>query len=185
MSLPSKPNALTYLSTLRLLRSYSSRPGMLATVSSQALCAPAELRRGRPGDLDALLALELLFPSDRVSRRGWRRFLVSSRATVLVAASGDAVLGNLVLLRRAGSDKARIYSVVVTPAARGQGLGERLVAEAERVAAAEGCAAVSLEVRADNAAARALYAKRGYREERALPAYYDDGADGLRLVKAL
>lgn len=149
------------------------------------MTAAAQLRRGRPDDLDALLALELLFPSDRVSRRGWRRFLVSPRANVVVAASGGEVLGNLVLLRRAGSDKARIYSVVVAPAARGQGLGERLVAEAERIAAGEGCTAVSLEVRADNAAARALYAKRGYREQMALPAYYDDGADGLRLVKPL
>lgn len=149
------------------------------------MTSAVQLRSGRPDDLDGLLALELLFPSDRVSRRGWRRFLVSPRANVLVAASRDQVLGNLVLLRRSGSGKARIYSVVVAPAARGQGLGERLVTEAERIAAVEGCTAVSLEVRADNAAARALYAKRGYSEQLALPAYYEDGADGLRLIKPL
>lgn len=143
------------------------------------------IRRARPEDRDALLALEALFPSDRVSRRGWTRFLASPRATVLVAAEGGAVLGDLVLLQRAGSRRARIYSVVVAPAARGRGLGERLVAAAERAAAADGCAAVSLEVRADNAAARGLYAKRGYIEQRPLPSYYDDGADGLRLLKTL
>jgi len=143
------------------------------------------IRAGRAEDLDALLALEALFPSDRVSRAGWRRFLCSPRASVLVAASGGAVLGDLVLLRRAGSLKARIYSVVVAPAARGQGLGERLVESAEREARSKGCTAVSLEVRADNMAARALYAKRAYVEQRQLPRYYDDGADGLRLLKTL
>lgn len=145
----------------------------------------ARLRAGRAEDLDALLALEALFPSDRLSRRGWRRFLRSPRATVWVAARGGEVLGDLVLLRRAGSRRARIYSVVVAPAARGQGLGERLVAAAERSARQLGCEAVSLEVRADNAAARALYAKRGYLEQRILPRYYGDGADGLRLLKVL
>lgn len=143
------------------------------------------IRAGRLGDLDALLALEALFPSDRVSRAGWRRFLRSPRASVLVAEAHGEVLGDLVLLRRANSLKARIYSVVVAPAARGQGLGERLVVAAERVAARQGCTAVSLEVRADNHAARGLYAKRGYVEQQALPRYYDDGADGLRLLKRL
>ena len=147
--------------------------------------SPARIRAGRVGDLDALLALEALFPSDRVSRAGWRRFLRSPRASVLVAEARGEVLGDLVLLRRANSRKARIYSVVVAPAARGQGLGERLVAAAEREASKQGCGAVSLEVRADNRVARGLYAKRGYVEQRSLPAYYDDGADGLRLLKTL
>ncbi|MDP3859437.1 MAG: N-acetyltransferase [Stagnimonas sp.] len=145
----------------------------------------ARIRRGRPQDLETLLALESLFPSDRLSRRGWRRFLSSPRASVLVACRGREVLGDLVLLRRAGSSRTRIYSLVVAPAARGQGLGEALVAAAERETRARGGTAVSLEVRTDNAAARALYAKRGYLETRALPRYYGDGADGLRLLKPL
>lgn len=145
----------------------------------------ARIRRGRPQDLETLLALESLFPSDRLSRRGWRRFLSSPRASVLVACRGSEVLGDLVLLRRAGSGRSRIYSLVVATAARGQGLGEALVAAAERETRALGGTAVSLEVRADNVAARALYAKRGYREQQALPRYYGDGADGLRLLKTL
>lgn len=145
----------------------------------------ARIRAGRDEDLDALMALEALFPSDRLSRPGWRRFLRSPRATVLVAERLGQPVGDLVLLRRAGSRKARIYSLVVAPTARGQGLGERLVAAAEQSAIQQGCTAVSLEVRADNPAARALYAKRGYVQHKALPAYYGDGADGLRLLKRL
>lgn len=144
------------------------------------------IRRGSLADVDAVLALEALFPSDRMSRRSVRRFLSVPTAQLLIAENANAdVVGNLVWLRRKGSRAARIYSVVVAPAARGQRWGERLVAAMETAAAASGCDRATLEVRTDNLAARALYAKLGYREVRTLPGYYDDGSDGLRLVKTL
>jgi ribosomal protein S18 acetylase RimI-like enzyme len=143
------------------------------------------VRAGRASDARAILELEQLFPSDRLSPTSVRRFLAAGSARVLVAEHADAMLGNLVLLLRAGSRKARIYSVIVSPAARGMGIGSRLVGAAERAARACGRETVSLEVRADNAAARAMYARRGYVVEREIPGYYDDGADGLRLAKAL
>lgn len=136
-------------------------------------------------DAAAMLQLETLFPSDRMSVRSIRRFIAAPGARVLVAVRGTDLLGNLVLLLRANSRKARIYSVVVSPQARGLGIGNRLVEAAERAAKREGRSAVTLEVRGDNTAAQALYAKRGYVEERRLPAYYDDGADGLRLSRDL
>lgn len=144
------------------------------------------IRPGRLGDVEAILVLEALFTSDRMSRRTVRRFLRVPTAQVLVAedASG-ALVGNLVWLRRAGSRSARIYSLVVAPAARGQRWGERLVSAMEAAAAAAGCDRATLEVRADNAAACALYARLGYREALALPGYYEDGSDGLRLAKSL
>lgn len=143
------------------------------------------VRAARSGDAAAMLALEALFPSDRMSARSIRRFIASTRAKVFVAVRGTEVLGNLVLLLRADSRRARIYSVVVSPQARGLGIGNRLVDAAERAAKREGRESVSLEVRADNTAARALYAKRGYRQAEALAGYYNDGADGIRLVRAL
>lgn len=143
------------------------------------------VRPATPADAPAMLALEALFPSDRMSMRSIRRFISAPGAKVLVAVRATELLGNLVLLRRANSRKGRIYSVVVSPQARGLGIGSRLVAAAEKFALEHDCEAVSLEVRADNVAARALYAKRGYVEERTLPAFYDDGADGLRLKRTL
>ncbi len=136
-------------------------------------------------DTPTMLALEALFPSDRMSERSIRRFIAAQSARVFVAVSGQELLGNLVLLLRANSRKARIYSVVVSPKARGLGFGSRLVEAAERCARDRRREAVTLEVRADNDAARALYARRGYVEERALPAFYEDGANGLRLALAL
>lgn len=140
-----------------------------------------QLRPATLGDMPALLALESLFPSDRMSARSFRRFIASARARVLVATQHADVLGNLVLLVRANSRKARIYSVVVSPQARGMGIGARLVDAAEKWARAQSLSEMTLEVRADNRAARSLYAGRGYVVERELPKFYDDGADGLRL----
>jgi ribosomal protein S18 acetylase RimI-like enzyme len=90
-----------------------------------------------------------------------------------------------VLLTRRGSSLARIYSVVVDAAARGQGLGAKLVSQAEAAARAAGCRAILLEVRVDNRAAAALYARAGYLQAARLRGYYDDGSDGVRLRKSL
>ena len=147
--------------------------------------ASVRLRPASLADLDALLALEKWFPSDRVSRASWRRFIASSRAYAPVAADATGLLGNLILLTRANTRAARIYSVVVAPSARGRGIGEQLVAAAEAEARRRSCVSIYLEVRADNLAARALYLKRGYVPVRELAGYYDDGADGLRLSKSL
>lgn len=136
-------------------------------------------------DLPEILRLEALFPSDRMAARSVRRFMRSPTAHFRVADSGARVLGNLLMLQRKASATARIYSVIVDPAARGLGLGAKLVTSAEAEARRLGLARMSLEVRADNAAARAMYARLGYTEAAQLSAYYDDGADGLRLVKLL
>ena len=42
-----------------------------------------------------------------------------------------------------------------------------------------------LEVRSDNLQARKLYNELGFVIEKTLPAYYPDGADGLKMVKTL
>jgi len=141
----------------------------------------ARIRRADAADLDALLALEQNFPGDRMSRRSIRTLLGSAGAQFLIAGPRSAALGAVLLLTRRNSGWARIYSVVVTPQARGQGLGRRLVQAAEREARRRGCVGVSLEVRDDNHAARALYAALGYRLHADLPGYYDDGAAGVRL----
>lgn len=147
--------------------------------------APGLIRRARPADAAAILALEAIFPSDRMTIRSIRRFLRVPSASVWIAERDGTVVGNLIWLRRAGSRAARIYSVVVAPEARGLKLAQRLIAAMEQEATRAGCATATLEVRADNAAARSLYARLGYAETRTLPGYYDDGADGLRLEKAL
>lgn len=144
-----------------------------------------KLRQATHADAAAIVALEEHFPSDRISPRSVRGFLRSASAQVWVAAERGEVLACLILLTRSNSRVARIYSVVVSASVRGRGLGARLVSLAEQWARKRGSVCISLEVREDNAPARALYAKLGYSEHAMLPGYYDDGAPGLRLRKPL
>ena len=149
-------------------------------MNQQGRVRPAQHR-----DDAAILTLEELFPSDRMSMRSVRHFLKSPSARSWVAELEGAVVGNLILLTRRNSHVARIYSVVVAPPARGRRFAERLIRAAEAEAQALGLKQIKLEVRADNTAARALYGKLGYVEDQALPGYYEDGADGLRLCHTL
>ena len=55
-----------------------------------------------------------------------------------------------------------IHDLIVDPKFRRQGVGERLLGAVEARGQELGCCRVTLEVRVDNAAARALYAKQGF-----------------------
>jgi [ribosomal protein S18]-alanine N-acetyltransferase len=145
----------------------------------------SRVRPAQHADDAAILTLEELFPSDRMSLRSVRHFLKSPSARSWVAELDGAVVGNLILVTRRGSRTGRIYSVVVAPQARGRRFGERMVRAAQAAASKLGLKRINLEVRQDNTPARALYAKLGYVEAASLPGYYEDGADGLRLSKEL
>lgn len=146
---------------------------------------PVTLRPAGPADLDALLALEAQFPGDRLSPRQLRTHVDSPRARLRVLLEDGRIAGYALVFLRRGSRIARLYSIVVDPARRGRGHGLALLRDAEAQAAAAGAHELRLEVRADNAAAVALYEGEGYRRLAALPAYYADGAGGWRYARAL
>ena len=144
------------------------------------------IRQGEPGDLEAIEALENdLFEGDRLSRRSLRYFLKTPTAAVLVvpAASGLDAYGLIAF--RVNSRIARLYSLAVSRAASGRGLGRRLLATCEDVAARRGCGTMRLEVRTDNAAAIRLYQAMGYVRTGSEADYYEDGATALRFAKPL
>lgn len=145
-----------------------------------------EIRDATIADLEALLALEReAFPGDRLSRRSFRRLLRAPSARLRVAGRGHALHGYALVLFRANADVARLYSIAVAPAARGAGIGGRLLVDAERQAAARGSRTLRLEVRTDNAGALTLYRRRGYVPVGRVAAYYEDGRDALRFEKAV
>ncbi|KAA0012553.1 GNAT family N-acetyltransferase [Billgrantia pellis] len=144
------------------------------------------LRQARPQDLDALYRLELVaFSGDRFSRRQLWHLLNRAHAVSWVAEDDGRLLGYGTLLFRRGSARARLYSFCIHPEARGSGLGRRLLEALERRAAARGAQALGLEVRADNRIALGLYRRMGFRLERWLEAYYEDGCAGWQMVKPL
>jgi ribosomal protein S18 acetylase RimI-like enzyme len=63
---------------------------------------------------------------------------------------------------------AEVKSMYVAPAARGRGLGRRLLERLEGIAAERGCRAVRLDTASHMTPAIALYRDLGYRE---IPAY--------------
>lgn len=149
------------------------------------------IRRAEPADIPALLAIEeQSFATDRMTRRNFRYAILKAKGVVLVADCGppdvarQAVAYGVVAVH-AGTGFARLTSFAVAPSHRGRGIARRLLPALEGAATARGATALRLEVRADNAAAIALYTAAGYRRFAVYPAYYEDDMAALRLEKAL
>jgi ribosomal protein S18 acetylase RimI-like enzyme len=146
---------------------------------------PPPCRRARPGDLDSLLDIENgAFSGDRISRRQMRYHLRNPRARIWICERGGAPAAYLLALFPAAR-APRIYSVATLAAHRGHGLAGRLIDAAARAAKKEGYGRILLEVRQDAPAVIAFYEGRGFRKARSLPAYYEDGTDGWKMIKEL
>jgi len=144
------------------------------------------IRTARRSDLEALSTLEALsFASDRLSPRSFRRLAVSPTAACRVALAGDTVAGYSLVLFRADTHVARLYSIAVHPDRRGRGLALLLLDDAASTARKRRCRALRLEVREDNAAAIRLYERSGFRPIGRIPRYYADKATALRYEKGL
>src|SRR5579883_2655943 len=101
------------------------------------------LRPARPGDLDAIVAIERVAFTDPP----WSR------------ASGGG-LGDVVAC--VVVDEAEIANLAVAPERRRTGIGRRLLEAAVTSAVLGGARVLYLEVRESNTAARALYGARGF-----------------------
>ncbi len=145
-----------------------------------------QLRQASSKDLDALVLLEnRCFAEDRLSRRSFRRFLEMPRDRLIVAETDGELVGYCLVLMSAATRLARIYSIAVSPAVRGQGVGEKLVREAESEAVEAGRIIMRLEVREDNRGAINLYKRLGYRQFGTYRDYYEDHGDALRFERRI
>ena len=75
--------------------------------------------------------------------------------------------------------EGELLRIAVDPAKRGQGLGRTLLKGMQAELRASGITTLHLEVRAGNAAARALYAACGWREVGHRARYYGDGENAV------
>lgn len=118
----------------------------------------------------ASYALDPMGGGHALSHEVRERIVPGLRATpgarVWLARSGAQPLGVCVVLAGfstfAAQPRWNVHDLAVVPEARGLGLGRRLLQAVIAAAEAEGCSAVSLEVREDNAPARHLYASLGF-----------------------
>ncbi|WP_374928863.1 ribosomal protein S18-alanine N-acetyltransferase [Kytococcus sedentarius] len=137
-------------------------------------------------DLPQLAALEAdAHPHDAWSEAAWWGELASGRREYVVAvdpgAAGADVPGQRQVLGYAGVDHggqvADVMTITVHPAARGTGLGRRLMDHLVHSATRRGAEALLLEVRADNEPALRLYEHTGFESLSRRRGYYR-GAHG-------
>jgi ribosomal protein S18 acetylase RimI-like enzyme len=125
-----------------------------------------EVRRLGSGDEEAVHAARALFDGPPESR-ATQRFLAEPTHHLLVAYDGDAPLGFVSGVELTHPDKGTemfLYEIGVDVSARGRGVGRTLVRALADLAREEGCYDMWVLADADNAAARATYARAGGRE---------------------
>lgn len=97
-----------------------------------------------------------------------RLFVTEHEAQVQAFFTGWLVAGEL-----------QVLAIGVAPGARQKGIGSLLLGEVLRATALEGMTCATLELRSDNAAARALYARHGFVRVGEREGYYADGCDAI------
>ncbi|MBS2023310.1 MAG: ribosomal protein S18-alanine N-acetyltransferase [Deltaproteobacteria bacterium] len=144
-----------------------------------------ELRPLRKDELPQALAVERAAHAHPWSPELLQRELDHDWSTVLCAVLPQDVIAGFAVFWSV-HDEVHLLNVAVSPEHQRQGLGRRLLVELERRARAGSAALITLEVRASNEPALALYASQGFREVGRRKRYYsDNGEDAIVMVKEL
>ena len=164
-------------------------------------------RKATEADIDAIAAIYDHIHTEEESGRGstgWLRGVYPTRRTAERAvALGDMFVdereGRILSCGRINREQVEVYArvpwryeagaeqvmvlhtLVVEPAAKGQGLGAAFAAFYERYAREQGCPCLRIDTNERNVRARALYARLGYREAGVVPCEFN-GIPGVGLV---
>ena len=132
--------------------------------------------------LDQVEALEqVIFSSEAWSRRLLEEMCAASGTIALVAAAPDGtVLGYV--CAQAVLDEGNLDNMAVRPQSRRQGVGSALLEAMSRLAQKKGLRFLTLEVRASNAGAQALYIKHGYQPVGRRKHYYSSPKEDAILM---
>ncbi|KQQ44155.1 hypothetical protein ASF50_04905 [Nocardioides sp. Leaf307] len=158
------------------------------------------MRRATLADLDAVVGLE----REGLGDDAWSEALVGAglaghlpTVVYLVAQDGSEVVGHAVVSLPLpataaadpdpdpGPDPAELQRIAVAADRRRGGLASALLEAVAALAREAGAERLLLEVREDNAGARALYAARGFGEIARRSRYYRDGTAAVVLERAL
>ncbi len=89
------------------------------------------------------------------------------------------------LIRGFRVPSGRVYKITVNPDYQGRGVGSRLLLALEQEFRDRGMKRCCAEVRVSNLASQHMFSRNGYRFEKRLAHYYDDGEDALKFWKSL
>lgn len=165
------------------------------------------IRTATPADLEAVAGIyDVIHTEEEAGRAtiGWIRGVYPTRAT----AEESLKKGSLFVLEEDGQvlaaakmDREQVpeyadahwtcaapaeqvmvlHTLVVSPRQKGRGLGSQFVAFYEDYAKAQGCPYLRMDTNERNAAARAMYARLGYREVGVVGCQFN-GIPNVRLV---
>lgn len=144
------------------------------------------IRRAKTQDLDHVLTIERAsFGAEAYDRNLFAEFLAAPHALFLLAERRGHAAGYIIAAVRRGGVSAELVSIAIHPRARRMGAASLLLASAIRRLKRRRVERLTLMVKTGNEAARAFYARFGFRPVRRVVGYYEDGADGLAMRKDL
>lgn len=150
---------------------------------------PPAIRPMTPADLNAVLAIVAACPeAPRWQPAAYAPYFAAPNPpllrTAFAAVSANEVLGfaTATLLIAGDEPLCELDSMAVHPSARRQGIGAALLRTVLDWAARNGARRLSLEVRASNAPAIALYQQLGLYRQGLRPRYYSDPPDDALLL---
>lgn len=147
---------------------------------------PITIREAELADAQRLLDIERIsFITDLIPLRQMRYLISQAKAITYVAEYEGRVIGYVMVLVPKHPRPARIYSIAVDPAQRGQKVAQRLMHIALGYLRSLQYAVVRLEVRADDEGAQTLYRQFGFTPIRHMAQYYADGAAALKMQLTL
>ena len=150
------------------------------------MTTPFSIRLLRLSDLDCILAIESAsFGADAYDRNLFADFYHKCGELFLVAVRGRNVCGYMLTCTggRSPTGRAELVSVAVDPRRRGKGIASALMDSTLRRLRRRGVVRLRLTVKVTNEAAIRLYEGYGFQKSRIVRGYYEDGADGWRMVK--
>jgi len=145
------------------------------------------IRAAVPADIPQIMALAA--QSETAAHWSTREYealfaLDAPRRIAFIAEQRPQAITGFVIAR-CGPDEWEIENLVVDPEVRRQGIAQSLVEAILGEARSCGIAAVLLEVRESNTAARALYGKLGFKEEGGRSRYYSQPEEDAVLFRVL
>ena len=137
------------------------------------LDAQTTLRPIGVSDLDAVMAIEQRAYSFPWTRGNFIDSLAAGYAAQLLIASGGQAIGYFVAMP--GVDEMHLLNLTVAPRLQRRGHARTLLDALQRRCLEQGLPKLWLEVRASNARAREIYARRGFAEVGLRRGYYPAG----------
>ena len=146
------------------------------------------VRSFRAADMDRILEIERAsFGAAAYDRNLFAELFHNCGELFLVALTDGRICGYMVtcMCGKRAPEAAELVSIAVNPASRGKGVASSLLRNTLRRLRLRGVVRLSLMVKVTNKQARRFYDKHGFERVRKMRGYYEDGADGVLMRRAI